>query len=110
MCNWFVFIAGPASGRQPGDTRGVAADLSKRTIFVAALRCRPQHVGRVLSHGVGRRRCRRGSNFSRQVRRLGVHIGKSGILAGDPDRPGGARMARTMVHRHPDYGPPMEPD
>ena len=102
MCNWFVFIAGPASGRQPGDTRGAAADLSKRTIFVAALRCRPQHVGRVLSHGVGRRRCRRGSNFSRQVRR------KSGILAGDPDR--GARMARTMVPRHPDYGPHMEPD
>ena len=93
-----------SSGRRR-DTRpggAAAADLSKRTIFAAALRCRPQHVGRVLSNGVGRRRCRRGSNFSRQVRR------KSGILAGDPDR--GARMARTMVPRHPDYGPPMEPD
>ena len=97
-----------SSGRRrdtrPGARGAAAADLSKRTIFVAALRCRPQHVGRVLSQGVGRRRCRRGSNFSRQVRR------KSGILAGDPDR--GARMARTMVPRLPDYGPPqaMEPD
>ena len=58
--------------------------------------------GGVLSHGVGRRRCRRGSNFSRQVRR------QPGILAGDPGR--GARMPRTMVPRHPDYGPPMAPD
>ena len=96
-----ALICRPAAA-SPGTPGAAAADLSKRTIFVAALRCRPQHVGRVLLHGVGRRRCRRGSNFSRQVRR------KSGILAGDPDR--GARMARTMVPRHPDYGPPMEPD
>ena len=96
-----ALICRPAAA-SPGTPGAAAADLSKRTIFVAALRCRPQHVGRVLLQGAGRRRRRRGSNFSRQVRR------KSGILAGDPD--GGARMARTMVPRHPDYGPPMEPD
>ena len=85
-----ALICRPAAA-SPGTPGAAAADLSKRTIFVAALRCRPQHVGRVPLHGVGRRRRRRGSNFSRQVRR------KSGILAGDPDG-GGAHG--------PDYGAP----
>jgi hypothetical protein len=91
-----------SGGRDTRPGGAAVANLSQRTTLVTGLRCRPQHVGRVLSHGVGRRRCRRGSNFSRQVRR------QSGILAGDPGR--GARMPRTMVPRHPDYGPPMAPD